>query len=88
MPASSGFEAVTANVERAVKASARDALPETIKVNVVQQETHLPPAQFNAPQQVANAVVAELKETSAPRRQPPPISRRRRATRRTSRSRS
>ncbi|RXT35486.1 flagellar hook-length control protein FliK [Bradyrhizobium betae] len=65
MPASSGFEAVTANVERAVKASARDALPETTKVTVVQQETHLPPAQFNAPQQVANAVVAELKETPA-----------------------
>jgi chemotaxis protein MotD len=66
MPASSGFEAVTANVERAVKASARDALPEATKVTVVRQETHLPPAQFNAPQQVANAVVAELKETSAP----------------------
>ena len=66
MPATSGFEAVTANVERAVKASARDALPEATKVTVVQQETHLPPAQFNAPQQVANAVVAELKESSAP----------------------
>ncbi|UQR62196.1 flagellar hook-length control protein FliK [Bradyrhizobium sp. C-145] len=63
MPAP-GFEAVTANVERAVKASARDALPETTKVTVVQQETHLPPAQFNAPQQVANAVVAELKESA------------------------
>ncbi|MGY3289454.1 Ni/Co efflux regulator RcnB [Bradyrhizobium sp. LM3.6] len=45
------FEAVAANVERAAKASARDALPETTKVTVVQQETHLPPAQFNAPQQ-------------------------------------
>ncbi|OPZ00074.1 flagellar hook-length control protein FliK [Bradyrhizobium sacchari] len=66
LPATSGFEAVTANVERAVKASARDALPEAIKVTVVQQETHLPPAQFNAPQQVANAVVAELKESTAP----------------------
>ena len=66
MPATSGFEAVTANVERAVKASAREALPETTKVTVVQQETHLPPAQFNAPQQVANAVVTELKETAAP----------------------
>lgn len=66
MPASAGFEAVTANVERAAKASARAALPETTKVTVVQQETHLPPAQFNAPQQVANAVVAELKESSAP----------------------
>ncbi|MDF0579344.1 flagellar hook-length control protein FliK [Bradyrhizobium yuanmingense] len=65
-PASSGFEAVTADVERAAKASARAALPETTKVTVVQQETHLPPAQFNAPQQVANAVVAELKEPSAP----------------------
>ncbi|MDA9467136.1 flagellar hook-length control protein FliK [Bradyrhizobium sp. CCBAU 53415] len=66
MPASAGFEAVTATVERAAKASARAALPETTKVTVVQQETHLPPAQFNAPQQVANAVVAELKESSAP----------------------
>ena len=66
MPATQGFEAVTANVERAVKASARDALPEATKVTVVQQETHLPPAQFNAPQQVANAVVAELKESPAP----------------------
>ncbi|UWU78897.1 flagellar hook-length control protein FliK [Bradyrhizobium huanghuaihaiense] len=66
LPATSGFEAVTANVERAVKASARDALPEATKVTVVQQETHLPPAQFNAPQQVANAVVAELKESSVP----------------------
>jgi len=64
MPAAPGFEAVTANVERAVKASARDALPETTKVTVVQQETHLLPAQFNAPQQVANAVVAELKESA------------------------
>ncbi|MGY8634213.1 flagellar hook-length control protein FliK [Bradyrhizobium sp. 14AA] len=66
MPATSGFEAVTANVERAVKASARDTLPEATKVTVVQQETHLPPAQFNAPQQVANAVVAELKESAGP----------------------
>jgi len=66
MPATQGFEAVTANVERAVKASARDALPEATKVTVVQQETHLPPAQFSAPQQVANAVVAELKESPAP----------------------
>jgi chemotaxis protein MotD len=41
-------------------------LPETTKVTVVQQETHLPPAQFNAPQQVANAVIAELKEAPAP----------------------
>lgn len=66
MPAAPGFEAVTANVERAVKASARDTLPEVTKVTVVQQETHLPPAQFGATQQVANAVVAELKETPAP----------------------
>ncbi|MGX1320177.1 chemotaxis protein MotD [Bradyrhizobium sp. USDA 377] len=66
LPAPSGFEPVTANVERAVKASARDTLPEATKVTVVQQETHLPPAQFNAPQQVANAVVAELKESAAP----------------------
>ncbi|MGX1295113.1 flagellar hook-length control protein FliK [Bradyrhizobium ottawaense] len=66
MPATSGFEAVTANVERAAKVSTRDALPETTKVTVVQQETHLPPAQFNAPQQVANAVVAELKDSAGP----------------------
>lgn len=66
MPATPGFEAVTANVERAVKASARDALPEATKITVVQQETHLPPAQFSATQQVANAVVAELKESPAP----------------------
>jgi chemotaxis protein MotD len=66
MPTTQGFEAVTANVERAVKASARDALPEATKVTVIQQETHLPPAQFSATQQVANAVVAELKESPAP----------------------
>jgi chemotaxis protein MotD len=64
--AAPGFEAVTADVERAAKASARDALPEVTKVTVVQQETHLPPAQFSAPQQVANAVVAELKESAGP----------------------
>jgi chemotaxis protein MotD len=64
-PTAPGFEAVAANVERAAKASARDALPETTKVTVVQQETHLPPAQFNAPQQVANAVVVELQESPA-----------------------
>jgi chemotaxis protein MotD len=63
MPGASGFEAVAANVERAVKASAREALPEATKVTVLQQETHLPPAQFNAPQQVASAVIAELKES-------------------------
>src|SRR5262249_37071580 len=34
---------------------------------VLQQETHLPPVQqFTAPQQVANAVVAELEGSSAP----------------------
>ncbi|TFV40951.1 flagellar hook-length control protein FliK [Bradyrhizobium frederickii] len=66
MPATSGFEAVTANVERAAKTAGRDVLPETTKVTVIQQETHLPPAQFNAPQQVANAVVAELKDSAAP----------------------
>lgn len=66
MPATQGFEAVTANVERAVKASARETLPETTKVTVVQQETHLPPAQFGPTQQIANAVVTELKESSAP----------------------
>lgn len=66
MPTTQGFEAVTANVERAVKASARDVLPEATKVTVIQQETHLPPAQFSATQQDANAVVAELKESPAP----------------------
>lgn len=63
----SGFEAVTANVERAAKSAGRDALPETTKVTVVQQETHLPPVpQFSATQQVANAVVSELKGSTAP----------------------
>jgi chemotaxis protein MotD len=67
VPASPDFEAVTANVERAVKASARDVLPEATKVTVVQQETHLPPVpQFSATQQVASAVVAELRDSSAP----------------------
>ena len=65
-PTAPGFEAVAANVERAAKTSARDPLPETTKVTVVQQETHLPPAQFNAPQQVANAVVTELKDSAGP----------------------
>ncbi|WP_234680252.1 flagellar hook-length control protein FliK [Bradyrhizobium monzae] len=65
--ATSGFEAVTANVERAAKSAGRDALPETTKVTVVQQETHLPPvAQFSASQQVANAVVSDLKNSPAP----------------------
>ncbi|WP_426420152.1 flagellar hook-length control protein FliK [Bradyrhizobium genosp. A] len=68
MPAAtSGFEAVTANVERAAKSAGRDALPETTKVTVVQQETHLPPVpQFSATQQVANAVVSELKGSTTP----------------------
>ena len=65
-PAAPGFEAVTANVERAARAAARQAMPEAIKVTVVQQETHLPPVQFSAPQQVANAVVAELKNSPVP----------------------
>lgn len=68
MPAAtSGFEAVTANVERAAKSAGHDALPETTKVTVVQQETHLPPVpQFSATQQVANAMVSELKGSTAP----------------------
>lgn len=67
LAATSGFEAVTANVERAAKSAGRDALPETTKVTVVQQETHLPPVpQFSATQQVANAVVSELKGSTAP----------------------
>src|SRR5262249_29982398 len=57
---------VTANVERAAKLAARETMPEATKVTVVQQETHLPPVQFGAPQQVANAVVAELKGSPAP----------------------
>ena len=65
-PSTPGFEAVTANMERAAKASSREALPEATKVTVVQQETHLPPvSQFSAPQQVANAVVTELKSSPA-----------------------
>jgi chemotaxis protein MotD len=63
--AGAGFEAVAANVERATRVVVRDVLPETTKVTVVQQETHFPPAQFSAPQQVANALVAELKEVPA-----------------------
>ncbi|MGY8666540.1 flagellar hook-length control protein FliK [Bradyrhizobium sp. UFLA05-109] len=67
VPATPGFEAVAANVERAAKSAGRDALPETTKVTVVQQETHLPPvAQFSPTQQVANAVVSELKSSPAP----------------------
>ncbi|MCC8938232.1 flagellar hook-length control protein FliK [Bradyrhizobium sp. Arg68] len=66
-PAVSGFETVAANVGRAAKVSAREALPEATKVTVVQQETHLPPLQqFTAPQQVANAVVAELEGAAQP----------------------
>ncbi|VIO80417.1 flagellar hook-length control protein FliK [Bradyrhizobium ivorense] len=66
-PAVSGFETVAANVGRAAKVSAREALPEAAKVTVVQQETHLPPLQqFTAPQQVANAVVAELEGAAQP----------------------
>src|SRR5262249_28052656 len=53
--AAPGFEAVTANFERAAKASNREALPEATRVTVIQQETHLPPVpQFTATQQVAN----------------------------------
>jgi chemotaxis protein MotD len=66
MPVTPGFEAVTANVERAAKSAGRDALPETTKVTVVQQETHMPPvAQFSPTQQVANAAVSELKSSPA-----------------------
>jgi chemotaxis protein MotD len=65
--AAPGFEAVTANIDHAVKLASREALPEATKVTVVQQETHLPPvAQFTAPQQVAKAVVAELAGAAAP----------------------
>lgn len=64
--AGSAFEAVSATIDRVVRATTRELQPEPTKVTVVQQETHLPPAQFGAPQQVANAVVAELKESAAP----------------------
>ena len=67
MPATTGFEAVAANIEHAVKVGGREALPEATKVTVVQQETHLPPVpQFTATEQVAKAVVAELEGSSAP----------------------
>lgn len=67
MSATTGFEAVAANIEHAVKAGGREALPEATKVTVVQQETHLPPVpQFTATEQVAKAVVAELESSSAP----------------------
>jgi len=67
VPTMPGFEAVAANVEHAAKSAGRDPLPETTKVTVVQQETHLPPVgQFSATQQVANAVVSELKSSPAP----------------------
>jgi chemotaxis protein MotD len=67
MPATPGIESVTANMEREAKASSRETLPEATKVTVVQQETHLPPvSQFSAPQQVANAVVTELKSSPSP----------------------
>jgi chemotaxis protein MotD len=69
-PIAPGFEAVAANIDHAAKMASREALPQATKVTVVQQETHLPPvAQFTAPQQVANAVVAELEGSAAP---PPP----------------
>ena len=74
VPATSGFEAVAANVERTAKFAGRDALPETTKVTVVQQETHLPPvAQFSPTQQVANAVVSELKSSPAPAASAAPV---------------
>jgi chemotaxis protein MotD len=61
-----GFQTVAADIERVAKLSGREALPEATKVTVLQQETHLPPVpQFTATQQVANAVVSELKGTSA-----------------------
>ena len=62
-----GFDAIAANVEHAAKSAGREALPEATKVTVVQQETHLPPVgQFSVTQQVANAVVSELKDSAAP----------------------
>jgi chemotaxis protein MotD len=60
------FEAVTANIEAAAKLAGREVLPEASKVTVIRQETHLPPVpQFTATQQVAHAVVAELKGSPA-----------------------
>jgi chemotaxis protein MotD len=65
-PAATGFGAIVANVEHAAKFAGREALPETTKVSVLQQETHLPPVpQFSPTQQVANAVVTELKGSPA-----------------------
>ena len=67
MPASAGFEAVTANIEQAARSAGRETPQEVTKVTVVQQQTHLPPvAQFTPPQQVASAVVAELESSAAP----------------------
>lgn len=65
--AAASFDAVAANIERAARGGGREALPEAVKVTVVQQETHLPPVQpFPANAQVAKAVVAELEGSSAP----------------------
>ena len=65
--AATGFEAVAATIERVANGGRREALPETTKVTVVQQETHLPPVpQFTATEQVAKAMVSELEGSSAP----------------------
>jgi chemotaxis protein MotD len=61
-PAAVSFENSVAGIEHATKFAGREVLPEATRVTVLQQETHLPPVpQFTATQQVANAVVAELK---------------------------
>jgi chemotaxis protein MotD len=70
---STGFEAVAANGERVANASVQHHFPEATKVSVLQQETHFPPVQqFNAPQQIANSVVAELNGSSAAASSAPP----------------
>jgi chemotaxis protein MotD len=71
--AGAGFEAIVANVERVANVSVHHAVPEATKVTVLQQETHFPPvAQFTAPQQIANGVVAELNGSSASASSSPP----------------
>src|SRR3954452_11929650 len=73
MSAGGGFETIAANVERVANASVQHPVPEATKVYVLRQETHFPPvAQFTAPQQIANGVVAELNGSSASASSSPP----------------
>jgi chemotaxis protein MotD len=67
LSAAGDFETTVSDIAHAAKISGREALPEATKVTVLQQETHLPPApQFAASQQIANAVVADLKGSPSP----------------------